>query len=45
MFWHFMKWVRVPAESEAPVVGTRRRFTALRILGCGGVGMGSGPAR
>ena len=25
--WHFVKRVCVPAESEVPVMGTRRRFT------------------
>ena len=25
--WHFVKRVRVPAESEVPVLGTRRRLT------------------
>lgn len=30
-----MKWVRVPAESEAPVVGTRRRFRLFAFWGVG----------
>ena len=25
--WHFVKRVCVPAESEVPVMGSRRRFT------------------